>query len=1139
MAGLTPDLPLPNSSFFNIYNDGPIASVSPLLPGGQCNFVDLSHGANGPKCGCRRFWSRGASGSSGRGSPMGYPPGFSNGVTSGKTTSSEDQAAFCMCSHHACFHDDVRDDQGAIAIQPFPGDVTNNGQENDKPRTNREPLTPMIPDLSFKLPSGMGHTMDFDVFNHATNFSAHPLDNANMQQGGTVAPMREASLPDTMSWSNFIQTEPDPSLMLPPIPSQCLMPSQPSSTTSSTRRGYLRPFAGKGLQTLSGVKSRLREPPAENDEEDPRREEDAIDARVDPCVDEAPTVTNTPRSSRHSDVEASSPQPVVGPSREDFQMLSDTIQGHEERLDKLENVSFSTATHDNCSEKYDQTDLRVTELESRVEEVEKILNDSSSHSSSYRRSQHPGVDEAGSVISFSTNGSDHTITRAELYSQLQALKSQLSHLQGLSSYPSASRPWEIEVVFLPFPLKGLWMESADFASQHASSGSNFDPWTQLPNSLSFVEPQSPDYGDWIGPELETDWLLARACAPARMIDQRLKSRGLVQNVTVRGPDARSVQEALSEAFGTLFRTFSRMQANVHHGSTMHHRVSKFLGLQSPWVPLRKVYKDSRLHFLSPAEMVTPVTWDVQFLSSSVVMKAGDTERLFITQPEAYLQDQDAYDNGWNWQRLRELSRVYADSQSSQEVPEADAKENCWSWNKYLDESAAPSATRSQTLSLRQSAQQGWRRATSKPPSNGMHVSSSSLAALPYAHRRSSGLRSNSRAQSPAILREHKLSTPSSTSVKRSLHIRTTSMPPAVPAAIVSPAILQSKRRVTSYERRASPQVVRVASAAAPAKRRRNRSSRSPSIMMTRPLMIRRTTPRCGTASPSPMPEVFGVAGGRAPTPAYYATPYSNATGFVDTRRGPGILVMDGDFEMYEDEDVELEDEGDIDLGFYEDDEGDDPFGFDEEEDDDEEEEDSQMTDVNTKHSGTLPRNHHEWAPKRDGRDEKITGAGPEDEPLPGIEDAENRDPGAIGGGVKDELEEDLDLGIPIHVDEDADMSNEDNDTDDDDDDAFHNVDGYVDDEEEYEGFGSEESQGPSQGIQRHSQGVRAPQDQASRASSERSSVPSEYPTSREAWATTTLSGSGSKGILTRDDDDDDDDDDAEDADGFAVFEDVK
>ncbi|KAI1389564.1 uncharacterized protein F4822DRAFT_205109 [Hypoxylon trugodes] len=956
MAGTVPDFSLPTPSFFNIFNDAPPAiAASPNLPGGPCNFVDMSRDGQGPKCGCRRFWSRSAfAARTGGGSPAGTSPGFANGFSNGNTGGLTDDATWCMCSHHACFHDDIRNDQQLPIAVTANIDAVNNGQENERPRANREPLTPVMPDLPFKLPAPTEPNMDFYTFNEADSFSTHLEDRDNAPQNEVAAPAPEPSIPDTLSWNDFIQSGPEGANLLPPIPSQCLMSSQPSSTTSSTKIGYLRPFAGKGLETLSGAKSKLCQPPLEQDDIQP---EDTAAASMDYIVDEEQTIANTPRSCRHEDMTARHSLSPPGPSQDRFRQLSDTIQSHEQRLDKLENPSISAASHDGCDEKHDQSDLRITELESRVEEVEKMINDNSSQTSNHRHGRHMGVDvSTSSVMSVSTEGSEGVASCAELYSQLQALRSQLSQLQGLSSFTSYSRPWEVEVIFLPFPLKSVWVESHSFASQRMSGASSVEPdqWTQMPSSYSTFEPQSPAFSDWAGPELESDWLLPRAFAPDRVIEQRLRSRGLVKNVTIRSPDARSVHQAISEAFGTLFRTFSRMQANVHHGSTQHHRVAKFLGLQSPWVPLRKVHRDSRLRFLSPSEMVTPVTWDVSFLRSSVVMKATGVQRLFITHPEAYLQDQDAYDNGWNWQRLRELSRVYADSQSSQEVPEADAMEDCWGWNDKLDEHAASTNT-SQSLSLRQAAQRNWR-ATSMSPAQNLLISATAISPSLGTHR------SVSRAKSPAILRERKPSRPP--------HLRTASMPPT---AVSVPSPAKAKRRQTSYvhqyERRPSPQVIRVVPTighiAGLAKRR---STRSPSVRQ-------RITPRWSTASPTPVPEIYV---GRPLTP-FYATPYSNAP-YVEARNSRSIPNID-----------EGDDVGESGSGTEPNEEEGEYMDEDQDEYSENNDNDSPMIDF------THQDSQESW---QDGQ----LHSRPEDEPWLGIEDAENRDPNHI---------------ISIHVDDDA------------------------------------------------------------------------------------------------------------------------
>jgi hypothetical protein len=58
--------------------------------------MNLSVGGNAPRCGCRRFWNKAGSQRDGRG-----------------------RSGFCMCEHHACFHDDALEGQLQVS-----GDIT-------------------------------------------------------------------------------------------------------------------------------------------------------------------------------------------------------------------------------------------------------------------------------------------------------------------------------------------------------------------------------------------------------------------------------------------------------------------------------------------------------------------------------------------------------------------------------------------------------------------------------------------------------------------------------------------------------------------------------------------------------------------------------------------------------------------------------------------------------------------------------------------------------------------------------------------------------------------------------------------------------------------------------------------------------
>ncbi|KAK3296722.1 uncharacterized protein B0H64DRAFT_107293 [Chaetomium fimeti] len=935
MAAKPFDIPTPGSAYaFDIYNDAhALRAPGPALPGGPCNYTDPTL----PRCGCRRFWSRAS---------------LSGGVFQENGALAE----LCMCSHHACFHEDAQPGQ----TQPS-ATVNAPGQENQKPVTNRAPLSPVqLP--SFHVP-GSRSSLDFTLLDFQASMSAPRVEAVNPAPATDPHPGQDSPMPDTFNnWGDLARSQAGLANGLPPFPTQCLMsPPPPPSTVASSQARYLRPFAGRGLHTLSGVPaprpdSRQQEHINQDDDVEP-----AQDTGHDP-TDSASTPKALPSQDRS-----------VSGQDGAYQKLSDKVDTHEQRLDRLETNSFSVAGHEDCHDRHENVDLRVTELESRVDEVEKILNDNGSVVSSRRTTkQDGGADDAtASVVSVSTDATVLATNRAEVYSQLQQLQAQVSQLQA-AAMPSYAKPWALEVVFLPFPLKGVWLSSKEFANQRRSIGSNFEDWTQMPNTISRAtpDPQSPKFQEWAGQGPESNWLLPRAFAAGRVVDQRLKSRGLIKTVHVRGADARSVQLAIHDAFQDVLRISSNSDARS--GFAPDYPLAEYLGLRQSWVPLRKLHKDSRLRFLSPAEMATPALWDFTFLVSSVVMKATGVQRLYITQPEAYLQDHPlghhALEAGWTWQKLRQLSRVYPDSQSEADVPEADALEECWNWNDRLDES--PSVTAS-AVSLRQSIHQRASRRSSTEPSGQFYtgVQSPILSIGP----------SRSRAPSPLIQRERKGSLPP--------HIRTGSIPPAHPA-ILSPA--QSRRRpshaaATPYERRSSPFVPRASPRPSP---RVGSSSHAlnnhphsiaipsapgagavPKRRFTRsPSLVPRNTPRWSRTSMSRSPSLApgGIYGyqeererenreRRMTTPFYYATPHSEAIpefGYQRAgSRGPVPPAVGGNHGLR--------------MGGYDDELGDAEYGDEEMDDfttgsetgtgdDDEEAGDSEMTD----HGGHHHHHHH-------------------------------------------------------------------------------------------------------------------------------------------------------------------------------------
>ncbi|KAK3388417.1 hypothetical protein B0T20DRAFT_104740 [Sordaria brevicollis] len=640
----------------------------PVMPRGPCNYTDPSL----PRCGCRRFWS--------------------------KLNTALDAAELCQCSHHACFHDDF---PAPSQLQPtasfaFAGVPATNGYEKPASSFNTQRVLELASPMeeihrSFAQPNmsqHLGVSTDFGLMNvHAASFNqriiaSQPLQ---IQEQPHQSMEKQATISDNApvtGWDNGKNTQATEVYedTQPLSPAYIHMQSQ--GTTASSQMRYLTPFFGKGLNTMTRPSSLRNEATiSDNGVQDVEDQaQPAAQAECGPMDLMAPPMYKRDVTPRPGSAHSQSLLTV----KKDVNQLSEVVHLQEARIDKLENTSFSVIGHDECYDKHEHIDLRVTDLESRVDEVEKILNDNSSVA-------------GASVVSVASNNTVRSSQKVTL-SQFKTLQAQISELQA-TSLPTYNKPWNVEVVFLPFPLKGVWVDSRKIFDRRQSMGPDED-WTQLPSTLSRAtpDPTDPGFTEWPGQDPDSGWLLPKAFANGRMIDQRLRSRGFIKTVQVRGPDARDVQLAIHKAFGNVLEPSTHLI--YHSKAAPESPLNEFLGLRQDWVPLRKIHKDNRLRFLAPAEMATPALWGYTFLMSSVVMKAPKTigtHRLYITQPEAYIQDyitgNRALMPAWTWQRIRELSRVYPDKQHNPDetdserdhTPEGDALEECWTRSDVLDD----------------------------------------------------------------------------------------------------------------------------------------------------------------------------------------------------------------------------------------------------------------------------------------------------------------------------------------------------------------------------------------------------------------------------------------------------------------------
>lgn len=411
--------------------------------------------------------------------------------------------------------------------------------------------------------------------------------------------------------------------------------------------------------------------------------------------------------------------------------VAKTMQDLISRVDVLETGSFSQVQPEDLEHTLEMYEGRLIEVEHRMDEHEKHHQaiDAEQSISSHDRRHTNNV-----TASFASNQSIDSTTSSALIlaamdrknaeMEIDTIKERLDLLEA-AALPTSVNPWEIEVVLLPWgpELRGIWF--APDESMHGppdSTTQDSEEWTQSRNSKpgqtlrsqgtsardTDSSPHRPSaqtslkssvlgssengwdsqaISDWAA-GYEDDWLFPKACASKNLVYQRLQSRGFVKNVTLSGASAKDIQTSLAYAFAEV------SEHVAYDDSKANPMIAEYPGLRASYIPLRKVLKQSRLQYLTPAEMATSALWSAQFLASGVMMRvSGGKKRLYVTTREAYAQQGDFMVREQSWPELRQLPRFQADQDSQMEgnddhcqprVSEADAKEACWQFVEAID-----------------------------------------------------------------------------------------------------------------------------------------------------------------------------------------------------------------------------------------------------------------------------------------------------------------------------------------------------------------------------------------------------------------------------------------------------------------------
>ncbi|KAJ8067376.1 hypothetical protein OCU04_004727 [Sclerotinia nivalis] len=843
---------------------------------GACNYTELNVGT---KCGCYEFWGQ-----------------SQKSIANATLEDGMPRAEVCACGHHFCFHDpkssQPTEDQRSRALSNVSG--LNVDSIARRAQVNHRPSTPQ-------------------------NMSIPGKDNPEVARRS-----KNSNFQETLQWSRCVQSETNPE-EIPPIPSQCFLPSETASMTSSQAR---RPFHGLGLNTLShiprlntqgqAVQPGKGRPMQAYKTSDGRTfhesltevltttptllatqdlpfqgvpDERAMDKTLANINIRAQDATLPLLSNRSPSFQASQIRPALndqgdilldnfdGPDnlliprlREIVTDYPDTKRNHEDRIDALENTSFSNTGFEELQVDINNHNERVYELESRVEELEKanaVADESSIGTNrNLNESFNSQANKASSALV--ANATD----RSNLASRVGSLEDRLTRIEAVLP-PSWARPWEIEVVFLPYGpgMMGIWSTNHSMSQRSRVNSCASEDWTQTQqNFLAAAQASLSDQDYSISWEKmlkkgnidDRTLLMPKACGATSTINERLKSRGLVKVVQIQGPDARDVQVALMSAFEDLPKKLSEdiYSSSRHTPLRIPASMENYLGLRAAWIPLRKLHKTSTLRFLDPSEMVTPALWTVPFLSSSVAMRTKTMRRLYVTQADSYLQHYVSRSSRWTWRKLRQLPRVHDVDAVESHTPEADAAETCWAWDERLD-SAEENSSFSTSLSIRLSQEAEDAEIEPTSPSD-----ESSAVDTPV---------ESSTPTSVAVSRVQ-----GSYPVKQDRHpfkpLRTASMSALAPLGTSQ----IGKRSIGSFDRDREPQ-------SSPIQKifnlKRRRTSKSPS----RP----RDTWIIGPPSPglSTMQEIDFK---RGITPSAYATPYSNAPYVETNSRTKGSPMQEDD-----------------------------------------------------------------------------------------------------------------------------------------------------------------------------------------------------------------------------------------------------
>ena len=627
------------------------------LPNGGCNFRELTLGARAPVCGCKRFWLNGSS-----------------------ALGAQDKQDFCFCGHHACFH------HAGSQTLSAPVQTTVSAVQDEAARHVRGRNTPdgyyavhnAGAGASPKPSAGLGIQADFPSQSRSINTRMWDALNgfARNQDDGTAS----------------ITTSKLPSTAVPSINGDAIPAYQQRSMGPPLSIPSLS-LARAGLDEYGGSATEVATPSVAGTPD--------LQAFIPPGYQPRPSPARLSASQPQGRVSTPTP-PNQQPENSNAinHLLSrdveNMLQSYGRRLDVLETISFSHVPIEEVQDKFENFDDRLLDFEQwrterdqeREQEALDRASDSAREANSKRRRLLPDQISFSSSGSFDSAAAMHTeaavlatvATNLELEPRFEALENRMMDLEN-AAMPSFARPWEVQVVLLPWGsnLRGIWFTSSDATQQSQRSAlQSSAEWTG-PKNAPKVSFQSSASTAWTTESIEAlaedaqDWLSPKACGPAGDVFQRLASRGLVRDLEFTNSSSKHIWDTITNAFRRVLPEKPPADSDL---------LEQYQGLHTRFLPLRKVRKSTRLRFLNPAEMVTSASWTADMLESSAMMKVNDGQRrLYITTPHAYLQNGT---DKWTWKALKDLPARNGQGEVRHKIGRNVAIEACWSYNDKLD-----------------------------------------------------------------------------------------------------------------------------------------------------------------------------------------------------------------------------------------------------------------------------------------------------------------------------------------------------------------------------------------------------------------------------------------------------------------------